>query len=139
MTERVRDIMTPNPISLDVQATAGEAANMMKKRNVGDVLVSRGGELYGVVTDRDLVVRCLAEEGDARARRLGEVCTAQLATLSPDDPISEALALMKRYAVRRLPVIENGAPVGIVSLGDLARDQAPDGVLGQISSATPNR
>jgi len=139
MAERVREIMTPHPITLDAGATAAEAANMMKKRDVGDVLVSQNGELRGIVTDRDLVVRCLAEEGDARTRRLSDLCSGQLATLSPEDSIADAVALMERHAVRRAPVVENGAAVGIVSLGDLARERAPDSALGQISSASPNR
>jgi CBS domain-containing protein len=138
MTGRVREIMTPNPIALDAEASAVEAANMMKKHNVGDVLVSRAGELYGLVTDRDLVVRCLAEEGDARTSRLGELCSGPLATISPDAPIADAMEVMKQHAVRRLPVVENGDAVGIVSLGDIARVAAPEGVLGQISSAPPN-
>ena len=139
MAQRVRDIMTPNPITLDAGATAVDAANMMKKRDVGDVLVTQNGQLRGIVTDRDLVVRCIAEDGDARTSRLEDLCSAQLATLSPEDSIADAVALMERHAVRRAPVIENGSPVGIVSLGDLARERDPDSALGQISSASPNR
>jgi CBS domain-containing protein len=139
MPDRVREVMTPNPISLDATATALDAANLMKTRDVGDVLVTRGNELYGVITDRDLVVRCIAEGEDASTQRLGELCTTHPATLSPDDSLAEAAALMKRHAVRRAPVVENGAAVGIVTLGDLARMQAPESALGQISSASPNR
>jgi len=138
MAGRVRDMMTPNPITLDAGATAAEAANLMKKRAIGDVLVSDGDELRGIVTDRDLVVRCLAEDGDARTRRLLDVCSGQLATLSPDDSIADAVALMEHHAVRRAPVVENGTAVGILSLGDLARERAPDRALGQISRS-PNR
>lgn len=138
MPGTVRELMTPHPIVLDVEATAADAAIMMKKCNVGDVLVVRDGSLRGIVTDRDLVVRCLAERSDAKTRRLADLCSTDLATLTPNAEIEDAIRLMEERAVRRLPVVENGAPVGIVSLGDLARARDPRSALGQISSANPN-
>lgn len=130
--------MTEDPIVLDCSATPAEAARAMRDSNVGDVLVTRGGALLGIVTDRDLVVRYLAK-GDASADGdLEALCSTEVATLRPDAEIEEAVRLMERHAVRRLPVVENGAPVGIVTLGDLARARDPESALGQISSAAPN-
>jgi CBS domain-containing protein len=86
-----------------------------------------------------LVVRGLATDGDTRSKRLGELCTPNVATVSPDDSIDDAVALMKRHAVRRLPVVERGEPIGIVTLGDLARRKEPQSALGSISEASPNR
>jgi CBS domain-containing protein len=139
MRVRVREIMTPNPISLDADATATEAASLMRTHDLGDVLVTRGRELCGVVTDRDLVVRGLATEGDVRSKRLSDLCTPNVATISPEESVDDAVALMKRHAVRRLPVVEHGEPIGIVTLGDLARRKEPRSALGSISEASPNR
>lgn len=138
MSGTVRDLMTANPIALDVGATAAEAASLMKKQNVGDVLVVQNGALHGIVTDRDLVVRCLASGGQAADSRLQDLCSTEITTLGPDSSIEAAIRLMEKHAIRRLPVVENGAPIGILSLGDLARARDPQSVLGKISSAAPS-
>jgi CBS domain-containing protein len=135
---KIRDVMTKEPIVLDASATALDAARAMKARNVGDVLVRGNGQLCGIVTDRDLVVRVLAVDpqhgGD---RRLQEICSGQLATLSPDANVDEAVRVMRTKAIRRIPVVENGRPVGIVSLGDLAIERDRRSALGEISAAPP--
>lgn len=138
MSGTVRDLMTPNPIALDVGATAAEAASLMKEQNVGDVLVVQNGALHGIVTDRDLVVRCLASGDQARDSRLEDLCSTEVTTLGPDSSIEAAVRLMEKHAIRRLPVVENGAPIGILSLGDLARARDPQSALGKISSAAPS-
>jgi CBS domain-containing protein len=139
MPTQIREIMTPNPIMLDASASVQDAACQMRDRDVGNVLVGRQGQLVGIVTDRDLVVRCLADpDGDGRLT-VGELCSQVVATLAPESAIEDAVEMMERHAVRRLPVVEGGAPVGIVSLGDLARNRDPDSALGQISSAPPGR
>lgn len=135
MANLIRDVMTPAPIMLSETQTAADAARMMKECDVGDVLIcGDGGRLCGIVTDRDLVVRCLAEfrDGDTPLR---EICTSEVAALSPDASIDEAVAVMSDRAVRRVPVVERGELIGIVSLGDLARERDPDSALGQISAA----
>src|SRR5262245_53384144 len=135
MANKIRDMMTPAPIMLSKRQTAADAARMMKECDVGDVLVcTDGGQLCGIVTDRDLAVRCLAEGRDGDTL-LGEICTRDVDTLSPDGSIDDAVALMSDRAVRRIPVVENRELVGIVSLGDLARERDPDSALGQISAA----
>jgi CBS domain-containing protein len=131
--------MTGEPIALDAGATVAEAAVQMKDFDVGDVLVTRNGKLCGIVTDRDLVVRCLAErDGDLRGHAIGEFCTEELVTLDPDADVSEAVRLMQERAVRRLPVVQDGQPVGILSLGDLAIERDRRSALGEISAAPPN-
>lgn len=136
--ERVRDVMTSEPVTLDAGAPIRRAAELMRERDVGDVLVVEDGELLGIVTDRDIVVRAVAAEGDLDGE-VGAICSGDLTTVSPDDPLDAARDRMRKRAVRRVPVVdEEGAPVGIVSLGDLAIERAPRSPLGRISAAPPN-
>jgi CBS domain-containing protein len=136
--QTLRDLMTPNPITLDATATAAEAARLMKDRHVGDVLVCREGKLCGIVTDRDIVVRGLAEDPvGVGATKLGELCTREIASLGPETQVADAIRLMEERAIRRVPVVQDGAPVGIVSLGDLAVARDRNSVLGRISAAPP--
>jgi|GEM_PF-405629 len=135
----VREVMTRDPVCCPPDATAAEAARLMKERHIGDVLVCSDGHLEGIVTDRDLVVRALADGERPQERRLGEICSHDIATVTPDDAIDRAVELMKRHAVRRLPVCEpDGRLAGVVSLGDLAVERDERSALGQISAAPPN-
>jgi CBS domain-containing protein len=134
----VSDVMTKDPAVLDVMDTAADAATMMRERDIGDVIVRDGDQVGGIVTDRDIVVRAVAENRNPTTVTLGEICSRDVTTLSPDDPISDAVKLMSERALRRLPVVKDGRPVGIVSLGDLAIEHDKESVLGQISSAPPN-
>ena len=109
----------------------------MKESDIGDVLVSDDGKLCGVVTDRDIVVRGLAE-GRASAR-LGDICSRELVTVPPDGEVDEAARLMSEHALRRLPVTDHGRPVGMVSIGDLAVEMDRDSVLADISAAPANQ
>lgn len=135
----VRDIMTPAPISLPLSATVADAAREMRDADVGDVLVVDDADtLRGLVTDRDIVVRGLATGLDA-ATPIGELCSPEPLTVSPDEATDVVADLMAAAAVRRVPVVESGRPVGIVALGDLAVQRDPGSALGSISSAPPNR
>jgi CBS domain-containing protein len=136
MGQRVRDVMTPDPVVVPATAPLEEAARMMRDHDIGDVLVSRDGQLCGVVTDRDIVVRGLAE-GNASAR-IGDICSRELIAVAPDDSVGDAVRLMSTHAIRRLPVIDNGKPAGMVSIGDLAKEADPDSVLADISAAPAN-
>jgi CBS domain-containing protein len=138
-TARVADVMTASPETLPATASATEAAQRMRERNIGDVVVAEQGQICGIVTDRDLVVRVLGEGRDPAATKLAEICSRELTVLAPSDSVESAMALMKDKAVRRLPVVDGGRPVGILSLGDLAQDRDPKSVLGQVSSAPANR
>ena len=135
MAKKIREFMTANPVIFDASAKVSEAAQAMRDRGIGDVLVEKNGSLCGIVTDRDLVVRCMAEGADPSERSLGELCTSELASLESDASIDEAVELMKQRAVRRIPVVESGTAIGIVSLGDLAELRDPDSALGRISTA----
>lgn len=137
-TETIREVMTPNPIALEASATVAEAARCMRDHDVGDVLVRKDGKLCGIVTDRDLVVRCLAAEDADPAVPLEDVCSREVFTLTPDAEIDQAMELMREHAVRRVPVVEGEEPVGIVSLGDLAIARDRRSCLGEISAAPPN-
>lgn len=109
----------------------------MRDEEIGDVLVTQDGMLCGLLTDRDIVVRAVAEGRDLTATRLAEVCSAGLVTVGPDDDAVTALRLMLDRSVRRLPVVENGRPVGVVSIGDLSSSRdTPTAPLGD-SPALP--
>jgi CBS domain-containing protein len=110
----------------------------MREQDIGAVLVTEGDQLRGLVTDRDLVVRLLAQGGDLRDKEVREACSEELVSVSPEDEIDRAVELMREHAVRRLPVVEGGHAVGIVSLGDLAVEREPGSALGEISAAEPD-
>jgi CBS domain-containing protein len=136
----LRDLMTSEPVVLDATATVADAAKAMKARDVGDVLVRSDGKLCGIVTDRDLVVRGLADDAQGAARKpLSEICSQELTTLAPDAEIDEAIRLMREKAIRRIPIVEQDRPLGVVSLGDLAIARDRQSALGEISAAPPSR
>jgi CBS domain-containing protein len=137
MAEFVREVMTPGVVAVRPDASLVEAAQLMRSQNIGDVLVADGQEVVGVLTDRDITVRAVAEGTDPLTVSARSVCTPDPVMVSPDDPVQAAVALMRAHAVRRLPVVEDGLPVGVVSLGDLAEAEDPDSVLAEISRAEP--
>jgi CBS domain-containing protein len=110
----------------------------MRDRDIGDVLVVDDGSIRGIVTDRDIVVRCVADGADLENAKVGDVCSADLTTVTADATVEEAARIMRDSALRRLPVVDRGAPVGIVTLGDLAVQADPHSALGGISAARPN-
>jgi CBS domain-containing protein len=139
MAERIRDVMTTDPQTLPESAIVREAAETMRAHDIGDVILSDdNGQLTGILTDRDIVVRVVAEGRDPRATRIGDIASRELTAVSPDDPVDRAVQLMRERAIRRLPVVDKGKPVGIVSIGDLALDRDPDSALADISAAPPN-
>jgi CBS domain-containing protein len=139
MGSTVRDVMTPDPICVQSSATIAEAARQMRDHGVGDVIVMDDSRIRGIVTDRDTVVRAVAEERDVRTTRVGDIASGDLVCIAPTDDVDRAVSLMRERAVRRLPVVENDRPVGILSLGDLAMDRDQRSVLAEISSAPTNR
>lgn len=139
MVQTVRDVMTHSPLALQDGTTLDVAAKAMRDNDVGNVLVLHNGGVSAIVTDRDITIRAVAEGRDPGRTVLKEICSKKLISLSPGDSVDEAIKLMSKHAVRRLPVVESGQPVGIVSLGDLAQNRDPRSVLGRISSARPNR
>jgi CBS domain-containing protein len=135
----IREIMTPNPVILMADTPIQEAARTMREQDIGDVIVQRDGKICGIVTDRDIVVRAIAERKDPAKTPLESICSKEINTLSPDDNTDKAVQLMREKSIRRIPVVEGKKVVGIVSLGDLAIDKDPTSVLGRVSAAHPNR
>ena len=138
MAQTIRDVMTVDPVTVPASATLTEAARLMRDSDVGDVLVEREGELWGIVTDRDIVVRAVADGKAPADVQIGDVCSGPVESLTPDDSVEDAVETMRTKALRRLPVCDNGHAVGIVSLGDLAMSRDSTSALADISAAPPN-
>jgi CBS domain-containing protein len=133
--------MTSDPIALLETETLQAAGKAMCDNDIGDVIVldDTGGRLKGIVTDRDIVVRAVADGQDPRATTLSTICTStKLFTVTPTDSVATAVKLMEDNAIRRLPVVEGEKPVGIVSIGDLAQELDKRSTLAEISSAPAN-
>jgi CBS domain-containing protein len=137
----VREVMTSSPRTVEPDAAVEEAAKIMSGRAIGDVLVvdPRTQHIEGILTDRDIAVRSVAEGRDAKSAKVRDICSTNVATVAPTDTVSDAVRLMQRHDVRRLPVVEEGRPVGILVLGDVAVQMEPRSVLADISAAPPNR
>ncbi len=138
MTQYVRDVMTGDPVTIEPLTSVTAVARLMRDRDLGAVLVTEGDRLRGLVTDRDLVVRSVAEGGDPEQTTVAGACSDDVVTVRSDEELDHAVRLMREHAVRRLPVVDDGRPVGIVSLGDLAMERDPESALGDISVARPN-
>jgi CBS domain-containing protein len=133
------DVMTANPRTVSADDSVLEAARVMRDDDIGDVIITRNELVAGIVTDRDIIVRGIALGRNPEETKVGDVASLEIVTISPDDSVERAVALMRDKAIRRLPVCdEEGKPVGVVSLGDLAVEQDPDSVLGEVSAAPPN-
>jgi CBS domain-containing protein len=141
MSRQIRDVMSRGAVAVEPMTSVARAAHLMRDEDVGDVLVAYDRDLFGMLTDRDIVVRTIAADRDPNTTTVGSVCTRPpVVTLTPDDTTDYAAELMRRHAVRRLPVVESGGcPVGVVSLGDLATTEDSGSALADISRAAPNR
>jgi CBS domain-containing protein len=137
--QKVREVMTEDPVVLPEDASLVEAARLMRDQGIGDVIVTDGEQAKGIVTDRDIVVRAVAEGSDPGQVRVGEVLSGDLASVTPEDSVERAIALMREKAIRRVPVVESGKAVGVVSIGDLAIQRDADSVLADISEEPPSR
>jgi CBS domain-containing protein len=121
MGKSISDVMTSSPQTVEPSATVAEAAKLMRDNDVGSLPVVEGGKLTGVVTDRDITVRAVAEGKDPQSTKVAEVISKDLVTIDPQQDLEEALRLMARHQVRRLPVVEeDGRLVGIVAQADVA-------------------
>jgi CBS domain-containing protein len=138
MATAVREVMTKSPVTLMANTPMQEAARRMRDESIGAVIVMKDGQLCGIVTDRDLAIRGVAEGHVPAGTPIGQICSQELVSVEPDAAIEEAVELMRSKAVRRLPVVEDGRPVGIVSIGDLALESDPRSALADISAADPN-
>lgn len=132
----IRDVMTKNPQTVTRDTPIEEAARLMREADFGTLIVNESdGTICGILTDRDIVIRSVAERQDLRKTKVESICSTKLVCLSPDDSIDHAVQMMVKHAVRRIPVAENNKAVGIVTLGDLAIARQPDSALGEISAA----
>ena len=130
--------MTRDPRTVNADDAIVEAARIMRDSDIGDAVVMDGGQVNGIVTDRDIVVRGVAEGRDPGSTPVSEVCTTGVETIDPGASVDDALRLMREHDIRRLPVTKNGRPVGILSLGDLAVEREPESTLADISAASPD-
>ena len=132
---RVRDLMSPSVVSITPTESAALAARLLSRHNVGALPVcSPDGQLRGIVTDRDIVLRCVAAEEDPAQTQVKDIMSRNCAVVSPEDDIRLASRLMAAGQIRRLPVLEDGQVVGMVSLGDLARTHSCDMEAGKALS-----
>ena len=130
--------MTRDPRTVNADDTIVDAARIMRDSDIGDVVVMDDGQVSGIVTDRDIVVRAIAEGRDADTP-VGEACTTGVETVDPGASVDDAVRTMEQHDIRRLPVVKNGRPVGILSLGDLAVERDPESTLADISAASPDQ
>lgn len=137
MPQQVQEIMTPRPVTVPPQTPISDAAQLMRDMQVGDVLVADGDALRGVLTDRDVAVRAVAEQRPYQTPAAA-ICTPAAVTCSPFDDVERAVVLMREHALRRLPVVDDGRLVGVLSLGDLAIELDQRSALADISAAPPS-
>jgi CBS domain-containing protein len=138
MAGTVEEIMTRDPRTVEIGDSLVDAAREMRDGDIGNVIVTDGGRVAGIVTDRDIVVRALAEGRDPRSTTAGDVCSSGPRTLEPGDSVEVAARAMAENSIRRLPVVREGELVGVLSLGDLAQDRDAVPPLAEISAASPN-
>ncbi|TDC61132.1 CBS domain-containing protein [Micromonospora sp. KC207] len=135
---RVSDVMTRQVVYLPAETTLDEAARVMKESDIGDVVVTDGASLAGMLTDRDIVVRAVAERSDPAATTIGSIVTREVVMIEQHSTAGEAAALMRERGIRRILVCDSERKlVGIVSLGDLAMQLDPNSALSDISEQAP--
>lgn len=136
----VKDLMNPSVVTIEPGASAALAARLISRHNVGVLPVcSSDRKLRGMVTDRDIVLRCVAAEEDPAQTPVRDIMTRRCTAVSPGDDCRAAARIMSERQVRRLPVVENGKLVGMLSLGDLARSHRYDMEAAQaLSEITEN-
>ncbi len=139
MSRRIEEVMTKGVQCVAESASVRDVALLMRDRDIGDVLVcDKAGKLCGIITDRDIAVRVIAEGKDPDDVTVGDVCSPQVVTLAPNATDEDAIRIMRDKAIRRVPVVDGDKPIGIVSIGDLAVSNDPKSALASISSASPN-
>ena len=134
----VREVMSLSLETIELDGTLAEAAKQMAGADIGDVLVvDASGLLRGIVTDRDIAIRAVAEGRDPRETPVVNVMSSAV-TISATASVAEAMQIMRRHDIRRLPVVEDGQPIGFVSLGDLSASPEAGPLLADISAAPPD-
>ena len=128
---QVKDLMTGSPITVDREETVAAAARLLSRHNVGALPVTTGGKLVGMLTDRDITVRCVAANYDPNITRVRTVMSTGAVTVKAEESETQAAKTMGKHQVRRLPVTQDGRLVGIVSQRDLVSANALDGPTAQ--------
>ena len=131
MGKSVKDAMTSEVTTAAPSLSLTEAAMLMKQEDVGSVPIVDGERLVGMLTDRDIVVRGIADGSDPHAIKAGDIASRDVVSVRPDDDLDEALRLMAQHQVRRLPVVDDGHLVGVVAQADVAHE-AKDKAVGQV-------
>lgn len=119
---KAKEIMSKDVACVQADETVEQAAKLMKQHCCGSIPVCRSGKVEGIVTDRDIALRCIAEGKDAKSEKVGGIMTASPATGSPEMDVNDAARLMSEKQIRRLPIIENNSIVGILALGDISTE-----------------
>ena len=138
MAQQISEVMTRDPQTVDGGDSVEDAARIMRDADTGAVIVTDGDSVAGIVTDRDIAVRAVAEGKDPSGTKVSEVASDSPTTLSPDQSVDDAIQAMRDENIRRIPVVEDGKPVGILSIGDVAVERDKDSALADISAAPPN-
>lgn len=134
----IRDVMTAVPETIESDAPIRDAAEIMARADIGSVIVVEGGLNKGIVTDRDIAIRLVGEGGDPVTTTVAHVMTPFPASIEPTASVHEAVQVMREHDIRRLPVVEDGRPVGMIALADLSWSPEAQALLADISSAPPN-
>jgi CBS domain-containing protein len=130
---KISEVMTTRPRAVDAETPVREAARLMESEDVGSLpVVHDGARLVGVVTDRDIAVRVVARGLDPDETAVADIATRELVTLTPDDDLDDALTLMARAQVRRLPIVVRNELVGVISQADVARSDAKSKHVGEV-------
>jgi CBS domain-containing protein len=138
MAQSVSEIMTPDPVAVSPDTSIADVARLMRDRDTGAILVTEADRVRGIVTDRDIAVRGVAEGVDPTSTRVADVATMDVMTISPGSHVEDSIRMMRERAIRRVPVVEDGRPVGILSIGDLAIERDSESALADISAAPPS-
>jgi CBS domain-containing protein len=125
---KVKDLMTSDPAKVGPDDVIAKAATLMKQEDCGAIPVVRDGMLIGIITDRDITIRGVAEGRDAKTTKVSEIMSADPVTVAPQADVEDAERIMRDRQIRRLPVVENGVLVGIVVTAQLARRDKPEHV-----------
>jgi CBS domain-containing protein len=138
MAQSIREVMTADPRTVESGATVAEAAREMRDGDVGSVVVIENGKVAGIITDRDIAVRVVAQGLDPDATKVREAATMPPVTLTVDQSVDDAIRLVREQEIRRIVVVQDDRAAGIVSLGDLAIERDTDSALAEIASEPPN-
>ena len=139
MAQKVSEVMTPAPVAVQPGLPVRDAARAMRDYGIGAVLVTENGRVTGLVTDRDIVVRAVADGRDPGSTPVSEACSERLVTAMPGEDADVVVRRMREHGVRRIPIVDGqDAPVGILSIGDMAIERDEGSALADISAQPPN-